>query len=64
VRGKQNAQVEFGSKLGVSLDNGFARIHTLSWDAYNESKDLISQVESYFSIHGYYPELVQVDNTI
>jgi IS5 family transposase len=61
ARGKQNAQVEFGSKLGVSLDNGFARIHTLSWDAYNESKDLISQVESYFSIHGYYPELVQVD---
>ena len=61
VRGKQNAQVEFGSKLGVSLDNGFALVETLSWDAYNESKDLISQVENYLRIHGYYPELVQVD---
>lgn len=61
LRGKQNARVEFGSKLGIGLDNGFALIETLSWDAYNESKDLKSQVESYYSIHGYYPELVQVD---
>lgn len=61
VRGKQNARVEFGCKLGVSLDNGFALIETLSWDAYNESKDLKSQVETYFRLHGYYPELVQVD---
>lgn len=61
VRGKQGKQVEFGSKLGVSLDNGFARINTLSWDAYNEGGDLITQVEDYKQIHGYYPELVQVD---
>ena len=61
VRGKQNARVEFGSKLGVELDNGFALIQTLSWDAYNESKDLKSQVETYFGLHRYHPELVQVD---
>ena len=61
VRGKQNARVEFGSKLGVGLDNGFALIQTLSWDAYNECKDLKSQVETYCELHGYYPELVQVD---
>jgi hypothetical protein len=61
VRGKQGKQVEFGSKLGVSLDNGFARINTLSWDAYNEGGDLIAQVEAYKKVHGYYPELVQVD---
>ena len=61
LRGKEKSRVEFGSKLGVSLDNGFARINTLSWDAYHEGKDLISQVESYFEIHGYYPELVLVD---
>ena len=61
VRGKTNAKVEFGSKLGVGLQNGFARIHTLSWDAYNESSDLISQVESFKDLNGYYPELVQVD---
>jgi len=61
LRGKQNARVEFGSKLGVSLDNGFAFLNHLSWDAYHEGKDLIDQVEQYYKIHGYYPELVQVD---
>lgn len=61
VRGKAAAQVEFGSKIGVSLDKGFARIDTLSWDAYNESSDLIDQIERYKEVHGYYPELVQVD---
>lgn len=61
LRGKQNARVEFGSKLGVSLDNGFACINHLSWNAYHEGKDLINQVVKYFEIHGYYPALVQVD---
>lgn len=61
LRGKQNRRVEFGSKLGVSLDNGFAILNHLSWDAYHEGKDLISQVEKYYAIHGYYPDLVQVD---
>lgn len=60
-RGKVKSKIEFGSKLGVSLDNGFARIDTLSWDAYNESSDLIKQVENYKTLHGYYPDLVQVD---
>lgn len=60
-RGKTKAQIEFGSKLGVSLDRGFARINTLSWDAYHEGGDLIMQVEAYKEIHGHYPELVQVD---
>lgn len=61
LRGKQNARVEFGAKLGVSLDNGFAYLNHLSWNAYHEGKDLINQVEQYFKIHGYYPDLVQVD---
>lgn len=60
-RGKAKARVEFGSKLGVSLDNGFARINTLSWDVYNESTDLKMQVGSFKELHGYYPELVLVD---
>ena len=60
-RGKIKSKIEFGSKLGVSLDNGFARVGTLSWDVYNESKDLIPHVEQYKELHGYYPELVQVD---
>ncbi|MDA3953787.1 MAG: IS5 family transposase [Bacteroidales bacterium] len=61
VRGKQKAKVEFGSKLGLSLSNGFSRIGTMSWDAYNESTDLIKQVEQYKQLHGHYPELVLVD---
>lgn len=60
-RGKLKSQVEFGAKLGVSLDDGFARIDTLSWDAYHEASDLIKQVEAYKKLHGHYPELVQVD---
>ena len=60
-RGKQKSDTEFGSKLGVSLDHGIARVNTLSWDAYNESSDFKKQVEQYKQLHGYYPELVQVD---
>lgn len=61
LRGKQNSRVEFGSKVGVSLDNGFTLLTTLSWNAYHEGKDLIGHCNDYFRIHGHYPELVQVD---
>ncbi len=60
-RGKIKSQIEFGPKLGVSLDEGFARINTFSWDAYHEAGDLKKQVESYKELHGHYPELVQLD---
>lgn len=61
VRGKSGSPVEFGPKLGLTLDNGYTRINTFSWDAYNEGRDLISSVEAYRKLHGYYPELVQAD---
>jgi hypothetical protein len=61
VRGKDKAQVEFGAKLGVSIQNGYARINTLSWDAYNEGTDLKKQVEAYNMLNGYYPEVVITD---
>ena len=61
VRGKEKSKTEFGAKLGVSLDHGFARLDKINWDAYNESGDLKEQVESYRALHGYYPELAQVD---
>jgi hypothetical protein len=60
-RGKPKAQIEFGPKLGASLDQGFARINTFSWDAYHEAGDLIPQVEDYKELHGHYPALVLVD---
>ena len=61
VRGKQGKNVEFGSKLGVSLVNGYTKAETMSWDAYNESSDLPMQAEAYKTLYGYYPELIQVD---
>jgi transposase, IS5 family len=60
-RGKIKSQIEFGAKLGVSLDEGFARINTFSWDAYHEAGDLVKQVEAFKELHGHYPELVQAD---
>ena len=61
VRGKDNAQVEFGAKLGVSMNEGFNRLNNLSWDAYNESTDLKNQVEKYREHNGYYPEAIIAD---
>ena len=61
VRGKQGKRVEFGSKLGLSLMDGFAKADNLSWNAYNEAQDLRMQAQAYKSLYGYYPELIQVD---
>lgn len=61
LRGKDKARVEFGAKIGLSLKDGFARINTLSWDAYNEGTDLQEQVEHYKTLHGFYPEVVITD---
>ena len=61
-RGKEKASVEFGAKLGVSEVDGFTHLSNLSWDAYNESKDLKEQVKQYNQFHGYYPEVVLADN--
>ncbi len=62
IRGKLNKSVEFGAKLNVSLNaDKIACVDELRWDAFNESQDLKSQVESYKTRHGYYPEKVLVD---
>ena len=61
VRGKTNANVEFGSKINVSLMNGFAFLDDLSWDAFNEGTRLMASVEKYKKRFGYYPEEVLAD---
>lgn len=61
VRGKAGRKVEFGTKIGLAHANGFAKAETLSWDAYNESADLVPHAESYRELYGHYPELIQVD---
>lgn len=60
-RGKAGAATEFGAKISVSLIEGFSFVDRISWDAYNESGDLIGQIESYRNRFGYYPESVHAD---
>jgi hypothetical protein len=61
VRGKARAAVEFGAKISVSVRNGFAFLHRISWDPYNESEDLIPQAKKYKQEHGCYPERICAD---
>lgn len=62
VRGKQGRNVEFGAKINVSLQDGYARIDQLDFEAFNEGTFLTEQVEKYRELHGHYPELVQTDD--
>ena len=61
VRGKDGKKVEFGSKLQVSLSDGFALIDKLSWDSFNEGTCLIQSIELYRKRLGYYPASVLAD---
>jgi transposase, IS5 family len=61
VRGKQGKSVEFGAKINVSLQQGYARIDQIDFEAFNEGNYLIEQVENYKKLNGYYPKLVQTD---
>jgi hypothetical protein len=61
VRGKANAKTEFGAKVAASVIGGYAFVDNISWDAYNESADLIPAIEKYRKTHGCYPEAVMVD---
>ena len=61
VRGKTNANVEFGAKIQVSLMQGFAFLEELSWDAFNEGTRLMKTIEQYKTRLGYYPKEVLVD---
>jgi len=61
VRGKTNANVEFGAKIQVSLMNGFAFLEDLSWEAFNEGTRLLKTIEQYKTRWGYYPKEVLVD---
>jgi hypothetical protein len=62
VRGKIKSPVEFGAKFDLSIDeNGYGRIETLSFEAYNESTCLENSIERYKQRTGHYPERVLVD---
>lgn len=61
VRGKSTAKVEFGSKIHVSLVDGYAFLDELSWDAFNEGAHMMGYVENYRKRFGYYPKEVLAD---
>jgi hypothetical protein len=61
VRGKAKSPVEFGAKVSISLVNGFSFVDRIGWDPYNESCDLVEQIERYRKRFGYYPESVHAD---
>jgi len=61
VRGKAKARTEFGAKISGVIIDGNVYLDRLSWDAYNEKKDLIPAVERYRERYGYYPEKVNAD---
>ena len=60
-RGKAAAKTEFGAKLSIAMIRGYAEVTRLSWEAYNESSDLIQEIEKYRARFGYYPERVLAD---
>ena len=61
VRGKIKAPVEFGAKLDISVCGGFTRLEKQSFEAYNESTNLIAVIERYRERTGMYPERVLAD---
>jgi transposase, IS5 family len=61
VRGKSGANVEFGSKIGVSIHNGLTHLDHLSWDSYNETEDLKTSVNNYKKRNGYFPAKINAD---
>ncbi len=60
-RGKAGRDTEFGAKLSLSVIDGFSFVDRLSWDNFNESLDLVDQIETFRRRFGFYPESVHVD---
>ena len=61
VRGKASQAVEFGAKISASCFDGYVFLDHISWDNFNESTNLKSQIETFKNYTGYYPESVHVD---
>jgi hypothetical protein len=61
VRGKAGHPVEFGAKISVSVVDGVSFVDRISWNAYNESMDLVQQIEAFRRRFGHDPASVHVD---
>lgn len=62
VRGKLKNKVEFGAKINVSLQDGFARINQFNFDSYNEGVYMKAHIEDYYKLNGCYSKLLQTDD--
>jgi IS5 family transposase len=62
VRGKAGTPVEFGAKISVSVVAGVSFVDRISWDAYNESGDVVPQIDAYRRRFGHDPASVHVDH--
>jgi IS5 family transposase len=61
VRGKANADVEFGAKISISVVDGMTYLETMSFDNYSESKYLEHTVMAYKKRFGCLPDTILVD---
>lgn len=61
VRGKLSSKTEFGAKISTSLVDGFAFLDRISWEAYNETIDMKTQLNLFYKRFGVYPESVHAD---
>ncbi|GMA60041.1 hypothetical protein GCM10025859_04810 [Alicyclobacillus fastidiosus] len=61
VRGKAKANVELGSKVAISVVDGYALMEKTSWDSFNEGTTLVESVERYVERFGCYPEAILAD---
>ena len=61
VRGKAKAKIEFGPKIGAAIYCGYTFIDHLSWDAYNESEDLMAHIEAFRRRFGFLPARAEAD---
>lgn len=60
-RGKARAKTEFGSKIDLSMHDGYGYIERFKWGAFNEGEDLQTSLYNYYMRYGYYPARVFID---
>ena len=61
VRGKVGKPVEFGTKLDISVVDGWTRLECCSFDAYNEAGNLREMAERFRVREGHYPSRILAD---
>jgi transposase, IS5 family len=61
VRGKAGTSVEFGAKLSASCVDKYVFLDRISWNNFNESGELISQIEDFKKYTGADPKSVHAD---